>query len=529
MGLIILQSAEKVLEGKRNQPSNFEEGAPQIFQQFYDLERDSLEVVFLGKSSVKLAVSPVQIYEDSSIVTYNLASCSQPIELSYYLLHEVFKNQSPKIVFLDISALFRDDTGEGISWHFVMDEMPLSINKMRAAFAYTNRENRNLLSILSPLYYYHARWDELTENDFRRQSDEGYYYTAGQYLTSLVSGTGLTYDNVNSEIRAMNAREGIKREYSDNTYCEYKIDGKLYEAVLNQNAIAYMKDMKNLCEKHDTELVLLKIPAIGMPQSYHGSWSYDKYLMIKEFCNETEIPFLDMVYDADYMAEINWKEDTVDGGIHLNIRGAEKVTDCIVAYLNEQNLERRIDERYYQFTQDYDRVKQICMLQSEYDLLKYIDRILENENYTVILSSQNDFQAGLSEDILDALSRLGLQSSFTDGVRDSFIGIIDRHEVIYEAVSNRKLIYDNFLPGGGKISIVSSGLNEGSYSSIAIDGKEYSANKCGLNFVIYDNNAKVVVDSVAFNTSSMSVDGFRNITAVLGYLSQYKQIINSHK
>ena len=115
VGLIILQSAEKVLEGKRNQPSNFEEGAPQIFQQFYDLERDSLEVVFLGKSSVKLAVSPVQIYEDSSIVTYNLASCSQPIELSYYLLHEVFKNQSPKIVFLDISALFRDDTGEGIS------------------------------------------------------------------------------------------------------------------------------------------------------------------------------------------------------------------------------------------------------------------------------------------------------------------------------------------------------------------------------------------------------------------------------
>ena len=74
---------------------------------------------------------------------------------------------------------------------------------------------------------------------------------------------------------------------------------------------------------------------------------------------------MDMVYDADYMAEINWKEDTVDGGIHLNIRGAEKVTDCIVAYLNEQNLERRIDERYYQFTQDYDRVKQICMLQSE--------------------------------------------------------------------------------------------------------------------------------------------------------------------
>ena len=93
---------------------------------------------------------------------------------------------------------------------------------------------------------------------------------------------------------------------------------------MNQNAIAYMKDMKNLCEKHDTELVLLKIPAIGMPQSYHGSWSYDKYLMIKEFCNETEIPFLDMVYDADYMAEINWKEDTVDGGIHLNIRGAER-------------------------------------------------------------------------------------------------------------------------------------------------------------------------------------------------------------
>ena len=90
IGLLVLRKAEDILEKKWSYPGDYEE-VPKIINEFYSLKEGSLEAVFLGKSSVKLAVSPIQIYENSSIVTYNLASSAQPIQLRYYLLKEVFR------------------------------------------------------------------------------------------------------------------------------------------------------------------------------------------------------------------------------------------------------------------------------------------------------------------------------------------------------------------------------------------------------------------------------------------------------
>lgn len=529
IGLLVLRKAEDILEKKWSYPGDYEE-VPKIINEFYSLKEGSLEAVFLGKSSVKLAVSPIQIYENSSIVTYNLASSAQPIQLSYYLLKEVFRKQSPQIIFLDASELFRSSASEDYSWHFIMDNVPMSRNKIEAAVSYTDeKEGRDFLSMMCPLYYYHDRWDELTRNDFEKQEETDYYYAAGQYMTSLVSGTGLIYENVNAEVAAMNRQKGCRKEYTDHIYQQYEMEDKLYEVTLNQEVIEYIRKMKVICEEHNAKLVLLKVPTMGMPQINYISWSQDKYRLVKELCQEMGVTFFDMVYDTAYEAEIDWQKDTIDGGAHLNIRGAEKVTSCITAYLEEQGLEKRIDELYYQCTRDYERVHRICMLQSESDLTEYIRRILEDENYTIIISAQSDFQASLSEDDLDAFMCLGLQSCLTHGVRDSFIGVIDRGEVIYESISNRKSFYKLILPGGGEMEVTSSGLNTGSYSSIKIDGKEHSTNMQGLNFVIWDNRTDLVVDSVNFNTSLPGAAAYRNKGVILDYLAKYKHVINAHK
>ena len=52
------------------------------------------------------------------------------------------------------------------------------------------------------------------------------------------------------------------------------------------------------------------------------------------------IPFLDMVYDKGYPAEIDWQQDTLDHGMHLNIRGAEKVTKRFGKYMEDMGLEK---------------------------------------------------------------------------------------------------------------------------------------------------------------------------------------------
>lgn len=89
---------------------------------------------------------------------------------------------------------------------------------------------------------------------------------------------------------------------------------------------------------------MVKIPTMYMPQDWYGSWLYDKYAIAKDFCDTRGLPFLDMVYDEEHLVDIDWQQDTLDGSMHLNIGGAEKVTRCIMAYLGEMNLEKKTDE-----------------------------------------------------------------------------------------------------------------------------------------------------------------------------------------
>lgn len=75
--------------------------------------------------------------------------------------------------------------------------------------------------------------------------------------------------------------------------------------------------------------------------------------------------------------------------------------------------------------------------------------------------------------------------------------------------------------------MISSGLNTGANASIKINGKEYSTNLCGLNFVVFDNSTNLVIDSVNFNTSVPGATGYRNKTVISDYLCQYKRAVVS--
>ena len=57
-----------------------------------------------------------------------------------------------------------------------------------------------------------------------------------------------------------------------------------------------------------------------------------------------------------------------------------------------------------------------------------------------------------------------------------------------------------------RFSLISAGYEDvgGSARSIVIDGKEYSLNRRGLNFVVYDLDRDEVVECVTFDTNKGS-------------------------
>ena len=80
-----------------------------IIKEFYKEPKDSLDVVFVGDSSIYKGVSPMQLWHEHGIASYNYASPTQRVWDSYYCVKEVLNYQKPKVIVMDTNQIFRED------------------------------------------------------------------------------------------------------------------------------------------------------------------------------------------------------------------------------------------------------------------------------------------------------------------------------------------------------------------------------------------------------------------------------------
>lgn len=125
---------------------------------------------------------------------------------------------------------------------------------------------------------------------------------------------------------------------------------------------------------------------------------------------------------------------------------------------------------------------------------KYLDD-LSKGCYTLYISIKDDGTALLTDEIMERLKQLGVTVDLRGKFRNSYIGIIDEKQSIYEEISKQKLHLNTEL-NGLMVQIESSNIESGNYSSIQLDGIEYSKNQSGINIVVYDKRLGKVIDSV---------------------------------
>ena len=76
------------------------------YQSFYEMEKDSVDVIFLGSSHAISAFSPQMLYDGCGIRSFNLGSEEQSLLVSYYWLKEALRFQKPQAVVLDTVVCF---------------------------------------------------------------------------------------------------------------------------------------------------------------------------------------------------------------------------------------------------------------------------------------------------------------------------------------------------------------------------------------------------------------------------------------
>jgi hypothetical protein len=298
-------SAQRLLTPKYME--SLYEGA--LTAEYYDDEKEN-DVLFIGDCEVYENFSPVSLYREYGVTSYIRGGPQQLIWQSYYLLRDTLRYETPNVVIFNVLAMKYDVPQNQAYNRLNLDGMRLSASKIGAIFASMTPEE-SFLSYMFPLFRFHDRWDELEAEDFayffvkKRVGHNGYY------MRNDVKPAGVI-------------PEGPKLE----TY------------RFGETAYAYLDKITELCAREGIELLLVKAPTVY--PYWYPQWDEQ----IREYARAHNLRFVNFL-DRTEEIGLDFAEDTYDAGLHLNRRGAEKLTAYLGKILvKEYGLrDRRTDRR----------------------------------------------------------------------------------------------------------------------------------------------------------------------------------------
>ena len=442
------------------------------YKGFYQMEKDSIDVLFLGSSHAAAGFNPQEIYDDFGIRSYNLGCEQQNMLVSYFWLKEALRYQTPKVVVLDTYMLFEFNRLEPLntsepSTRMAMDAMRWSRVKYEAVKAICDNDaQQSFGSYIFKNIRFHSRWKDLAEQDFTFKSMEKHY-----------------------ELKGWVPLDGKVGDYNYQPFDNFDTD--IFETPVSLMAV-YFEKIKELCDENGIKLIFVKTP------SATWAWNTSKHNYVSEYAKRNKIDFFDFnmkdIYDR---SGFFYADDMSDNG-HSNVWGAAKISSFLSGMLSAK-YEINEDESNEQWigTQDYyQKILADSRLKYITDLDEYINALNE-ERYTILISTKNDMTFCMNEETLSAFARLGLDLNSRQN--ESYCAAITDCGT-FQLASDRLINYIGSTRGKlDVITIVSGGCYVGNQSSIQINNVEYSKNGDGINIVVYSGETRKVIDSALYD------------------------------
>lgn len=253
-------------------------------------DEQGFDVLFFGTSHVLDGVSPMELWRDYGITSYNMGNSSECLDVTEWVMRLAFEEHTPKVAVIDVYYVGRrvDEPWTYTYRHLFLDEIPLSPMKVQAVRATLPKSS--CLEFLMPFSLYHGRWEELLSGSAERLVD----------CEPFMMG---------SELRIGRAIPNP------------------YERTTEQNAQELpgtdaLRRIAALCRERGVEPVFMAIPA---PISRQEQEDVNGVALVAE---ELGVPFVNMLDVGDI---VDFDTDCYDELGHMNPDGASKVT----AYLGD--------------------------------------------------------------------------------------------------------------------------------------------------------------------------------------------------
>lgn len=265
----------------------------------YYKETTEHDVIFIGDCEVYENFSPVTLWEEYGITSYIRGSAQQLIWQSYYLLEETLKYEKPEVVVFNVLSMKYNEPQREAYNRMTLDGMRWSMSKVKDIQA-SMMEDENFIEYVIPLLRYHSRWNELTAEDWKYLFHRDKVSHNGYYMRVDVKPAGT-----------------------------FPADKKLGNYQFGDNAYEYLDKITKLCKDNDIQLILIKAPSV------YPSWYEQWDQQMVEYAEKNQIRYINFLNLKEEVG-LDFQTDTYDGGLHLNLAGAEKASKYLGKLLKEE-------------------------------------------------------------------------------------------------------------------------------------------------------------------------------------------------
>lgn len=326
---------------------------------FYDLPKDSVDVLVLGSSHAFAGINPAVLWEDKGIASFDLCGSGQLMWNTYYYLKEALKTQKPKLVVLEAYKLVDDTVYSDDDANVIKNVSGLKLSREKIDALQASVPKERQIGLGMEYIQYHNRYKSLSSEDFLPNRGLGEYRSW--------KGYGLYY--------TMQPYE--KQEISND--CGY--------TKLPPREEEYYRKIIELCTQENLPLLV-----VVNPFSSYDDWYQGLYNEAKRIAGEYEIPFVNLNEPENGLV-MNWETDFADPG-HLSYLGSERVSHYLAEYItNHYEIPNRKSEAQSKYDSWEDNAQtyrnnlwsnglaEIC------DLNEYAQRLAGiPENYVIIIS-----------------------------------------------------------------------------------------------------------------------------------------------
>ena len=392
--------------------SEIVEGA--MIAEYYQEEKNH-DVIFIGDCEVYENFSPQVLWDDFGINSYIRGSAQQLIWQSYYILEDALRYEIPKVVIFNVQSMQFDKPDKEAYNRMTIDGMKWSLSKMGAIEA-SMTDKESCLDYIFPALRYHSRWNDITSEDWEYMFD-----------TPRVSHNGY-YMRVDTKA-AEDVPEG-------KPLADYRFGEVDYE---------YLDKLTKLCKVNNIELVLIKAPSLY--PYWYGQWEKQ----IENYAKENDLLYINFL-ELTEETGLNFDTDTYDGGLHMNLAGAEKISRYLGKILmqetklkdrrNEEALTAMWDKKRERYDADreeqyreFENIKDVTQdesvmaveetdgEESEKPELKDRENTAEEKDYKGYVFTYHDVVIEINAEAEQVLEQLGEANSYFEAASCAFNGL----------------------------------------------------------------------------------------------------------